>query len=327
MSQNGEQIDISDLGLWFGKMCPEPLVQTAGKTSEQYWKRQSELSIRPPLFLDMRGGGLIAESFWDESGLSLGEYMTCSFGVAPKDVVVSRLSQILEDRPHPKYCLSAKACQGILNRAKKRGKELPKLLEETLIRQSHSKNVQDETGGVKEYSSKRNGQEPCLPLTTKQYSKHQVYGMSPYESNAMKSSNPHSGIYEADTARTLDLNGANPNCNQGGMMVLGIDAHNLGTDENNAMTLLSGRADTHNVPCVAYSQDAYDKFTENDNSASLKACGGTYGGGAKHLLYQEVIGSLCSRDSKGVGTQYVKEGKCVIEYREDDSPRKSSAGQ
>ena len=93
------------------------------------------------------GGGLIAELFWDESGLSLGGYMTCSFGVAPKDVVVSRLSQILEDRPHPKYCLSAKACQGILNRAKKRGKELPKLLEETLVRQSRFKNGQDETGG------------------------------------------------------------------------------------------------------------------------------------------------------------------------------------
>lgn len=36
----------------------------------------------------------------------------------------------------------------------------------------------------------------------------------------MKSSNPHSGIYEADTSRTLDLNGGNPACNQGGIAVL-----------------------------------------------------------------------------------------------------------
>jgi DNA (cytosine-5)-methyltransferase 1 len=36
----------------------------------------------------------------------------------------------------------------------------------------------------------------------------------------MKSSNPNSGIYEADTARTLDLNGGNPVCNQGGMLVV-----------------------------------------------------------------------------------------------------------
>lgn len=46
------------------------------------------------------------------------------------------------------------------------------------------------------------------------------YGMSALDSNAMKSSNPHSGIYEADTSRTLDLNGGNPGCNQGGMIVL-----------------------------------------------------------------------------------------------------------
>lgn len=36
----------------------------------------------------------------------------------------------------------------------------------------------------------------------------------------MKSDNPHSGIYETDTSRTLDLNGGNPNCNQGGMVVV-----------------------------------------------------------------------------------------------------------
>lgn len=35
----------------------------------------------------------------------------------------------------------------------------------------------------------------------------------------MKSSNPESGISEAETARTLDCNGGNPACNQGGMIV------------------------------------------------------------------------------------------------------------
>ena len=45
-----------------------------------------------------------------------------------------------------------------------------------------------------------------------------AYGFSSFDSNAMKSSNPHSGIYEADTSRTLDLNGGNPACNQGGWL-------------------------------------------------------------------------------------------------------------
>jgi len=46
------------------------------------------------------------------------------------------------------------------------------------------------------------------------------YGISSYASNAMKSSNPHSGIYEADTSRTLDANGGNPACNQGGICIV-----------------------------------------------------------------------------------------------------------
>lgn len=47
-----------------------------------------------------------------------------------------------------------------------------------------------------------------------------AYGICSYASNSMKSSNPHSGIYEADTSRTLDINGGNPACNQGGIAVV-----------------------------------------------------------------------------------------------------------
>ena len=47
-----------------------------------------------------------------------------------------------------------------------------------------------------------------------------AYGICSKDSNAMKSDNPHSGFYEADTARTLDGNGGNPACNQGGIAVV-----------------------------------------------------------------------------------------------------------
>ena len=52
-----------------------------------------------------------------------------------------------------------------------------------------------------------------------------VFGIGAKESAGMKSDNPKAGFYEADTARTLDANGGNPNCNQGGMAVVayGID--------------------------------------------------------------------------------------------------------
>lgn len=52
-----------------------------------------------------------------------------------------------------------------------------------------------------------------------------VYGISDYESNAMKSDNPHSGIYKAETSRTLDLNGGSPACNQGGMAVVCLEGN------------------------------------------------------------------------------------------------------
>lgn len=51
----------------------------------------------------------------------------------------------------------------------------------------------------------------------------QAYGICSDGSNSMKSDNPHSGIYEADTSRTIDGNGGNPSCNQGGIAVVCID--------------------------------------------------------------------------------------------------------
>lgn len=47
----------------------------------------------------------------------------------------------------------------------------------------------------------------------------QAYGICSDGSNAMKSPNPHSGMYEAEPSRTIDGNGGNPSCNQGGIVV------------------------------------------------------------------------------------------------------------
>lgn len=49
------------------------------------------------------------------------------------------------------------------------------------------------------------------------------FGISAKDSNAMKSSNPKSGIYKAVTARTLDGNGGSPACNQGGIAIVCVD--------------------------------------------------------------------------------------------------------
>ena len=61
----------------------------------------------------------------------------------------------------------------------------------------------------------------------------QAYGICSKDSNAMKSDNPHSGFYEAATSRTLDANGGNPGCNQGGIAVVAVQGSMIGRKDKN----------------------------------------------------------------------------------------------
>ena len=144
--------EIFSPDIWSGKMSPEPLAQTKERTSDASLKKQRKSSVKMPLFLDLRGGGGVhQDALWEMGGQLLGVYMMHSFGECPSEERESHLSQILEVNPHPKYCLSARACQGILNRAERRGKILPEILYKTLIKQaqSASKNEQVNQGGGK----------------------------------------------------------------------------------------------------------------------------------------------------------------------------------
>ena len=60
-----------------------------------------------------------------------------------------------------------------------------------------------------------------------------VYGICSKDSNAMKSENPKSGFYEAETSRCLDANGGNPTCNQGGMAVVAVQGSMIGRADKN----------------------------------------------------------------------------------------------
>ena len=69
------------------------------------------------------------------------------------------------------------------------------------------------------------------------------FGIGSYHSNAWMSDNPHSGVYEAETARTLDaLNCGYPACNQGGMAVVqGFDGYNQSATGDVAMPSIVSR--------------------------------------------------------------------------------------
>ncbi len=60
-----------------------------------------------------------------------------------------------------------------------------------------------------------------------------AFGICAKDSNSMKSDNPYSGIYEADTSRTVDCNGGNPSCNQGGIAVVALQGSMIGRKDCN----------------------------------------------------------------------------------------------
>ena len=169
MPELAGQTSMFDLGIWSGKTYPEHSAPTVAKISAPSLKKRQGSAIKMPLFLDLRDAGRPLGASWEEGGALLGVYTMHSFGECPSVVRESRLSQILEEQAHPKYSLSARACQGILNRAERRGKELPKELKESLEAQCLSKNEQGNQWGAKESSCNRNGQEPCQPSTTSPY--------------------------------------------------------------------------------------------------------------------------------------------------------------
>ena len=152
MPNQDEQALTLDRALWYGKMYRERSVSTAAEISPQFLKRlQKSQTKKSPTFLCLQTGGLIQDVSWAEDSALLGEFSTVSFLEYHNGGEESRLLQILEDIVPPKYYLSAKACQGILNRAKRRGKELPEMLRIALEQQAQSVslNAPDVRGGGK----------------------------------------------------------------------------------------------------------------------------------------------------------------------------------
>lgn len=102
-------------------------------------------SSKPPVATELMylnlGGGVRQENLLGETPVASwekvirlpGECWTPNTGESPSVVRESTLSQILEDNAPEKYFLSARACEGILRRAEKRGKKLSLMLWEALV--------------------------------------------------------------------------------------------------------------------------------------------------------------------------------------------------
>ena len=80
-----------------------------------------------------RGGGNLVGASWEMVSVLPGESMMLNFGEFPNAERESTLSQILDLNAADRYCLSPKACNGILRRAEKRNKTLPSMLKDALM--------------------------------------------------------------------------------------------------------------------------------------------------------------------------------------------------
>lgn len=127
-------MDCIQLSL-FGKTYQEPFPATTERTSGQSWKNLPAWSNQTLLFLDLRGGadGAKLEQSLETDGLWRGDSWTVNISEWPSAESVSLLSSTLEVNAPEKYYLSARACQGILTRASRRGKKLPDLLQTALL--------------------------------------------------------------------------------------------------------------------------------------------------------------------------------------------------
>lgn len=163
------QMSMFDPDTWCGKMSPDHSRATTAKTSKPSSRKSSGSSSRPPLMclcLTRDGHTQGASTARWETGLlpigcmthSIGEFrreensllsllistglprrkffLTLNCGEKPRVPNPTKLSEILQPETDPKYRLSATACKGILTRAARRGKELPKALLDALMEQA-----------------------------------------------------------------------------------------------------------------------------------------------------------------------------------------------
>ena len=171
----------------------------------------------------------------------------------------------------PEILFEREGLSGDSETSRNEGQETPRTIRDNSKETSGTISFQErcgKPGGVKEFLSNTNEQDACPRSEINQFSnssggdesyvmQSKVYGISAYSSNAMKSSNPNSGIYEAETTRTLDNNGGNPACNQGGMIVLegnGSRPSHRGDGYSESDTMYTLNSTEHYAVCVGNGQ-------------------------------------------------------------------------
>lgn len=137
-----------------------------------------------------------------------------------------------------------------------------------------------------------------------------AYSFDSLSSNSMKSKNPHSGCRAVEIAKTLDTGYPDPSKNQGGIAIVekiilddqGGQQISVCTDDKsptlraeahgNAPYVINKKTLVYDGANITSPQQAYNKFTQEDIEATLKASGGTYGGGSENLVAEQFLSPI-----------------------------------
>lgn len=222
MQQLPGQMSIFDLDMPCGKMFPEHSVATKEKILGSSSKNSAKSQTKQPMFLNLkRGNGTLVGASWGMGIPSRGECLMRDFGESPSEEEGSGLSQILEANVPLKYYLSAKACEGVLRRAERSGKELPEILKTALKQQI-------------ERWGKYGSPMPLIFQSCK-------------------------CVYPKTTRSLTARADSSPCIDRGQEMIvqyLGVDVYNYSITKNIAKTLNSVSSDSDHVPCVVQCYDA-----------------------------------------------------------------------
>lgn len=65
-----------------------------------------------------------------------------------------------------------------------------------------------------------------------------------------------------------------------------------------------------------YTEKRFFDWYEDEVSVSIRNHSGSYGGGQRSICCRRKTDSLCARDYKGIGNQFIEEGKVIVEIYE-----------
>lgn len=317
----------------FGRMYPVLFHQPTEKILEPCLKKSQK-----PVFQCLQvANGQPQEWLEGRQLTQLGECLTLNFGEYPSVEKESTLSEILEDNAPEKYSLSLKACLGILRRAKNKNRKLPDnlriALEQKIAEQggevigldfAHADSVvrtfTDKTPTLVQNMGRGGGQTPCV-----MYEKQTAAGF--LDRNGEKA---YSIGYETEKAPTIRAS-VTPSVFIEKKSVIPLRdevtrnkaSNGLGVGKVGGPCPTLTTADVHSVFYEAYQHNGYREsevsgtLTTDQNSTirgdTPLVVQGKKGKIIEKQCYQKTVGTLCARDYKGVGNEYVQENKLIVE--------------